>query len=268
MLGSDLVNLAPKETRILSHDLETNITNLNTVEGALKADRPDGVINAVAFTNVDGAEKEPGEAFLVNGKGPEHLAVVCAELDIPLIQISTDFVFDGNRESLYTEEDRPTPLSKYGESKLAGETSARRWVKHYILRTSSLYGTGRDNHAARVLKAIKNKEKINVATDLFCSPTFTGDLARWIYQLIEKKPPYGTYHVCHTGFCSRYDFAARICELKNVDPSTILNPITMESLHLPARRPLHACLSMNKWEKQVGALLSWQDGLENYLSAL
>lgn len=265
LLGTDLLRQAPANITAIPHDIEINIVDETAVRKTLSQDQPEWVINAAAFSDVDGAEKNPQAAMDVNAQGPAHIAKACREMNIPFVHISTDYVFKGDKPDLYIEDDEPQPTGNYGKTKWMGEKAVQEWGKHYILRTSGLYGTSRPNHATRLLETIQTGQKIKAATDLLCSPTYTADLAGWIYRLLSSKAPYGTYHLCHTGFCSRHEFAMKLCELMGLDGQKYVVPISIDDLHLPAPRPKRACLSMAKWEKCIGKLDSWQDGLSHFL---
>ncbi|MCG2757431.1 MAG: dTDP-4-dehydrorhamnose reductase, partial [Desulfobacteraceae bacterium] len=191
---------------ILPADLpDLDITDKTQVKHRLEKSQPSLVVNAAAYTNVDKAETEQNLAFAVNRDGPANLAEICALFKVPLIHISTDFVFDGKKSSPYIESDPASPLSIYGKSKQEGENEVRsRLKKHIILRTAWLYGVHGQNFVKTMLRLGKEKEVINVVADQFGSPTSATDLAAAVLQIISRIKysgdiNWGTYHYCGHG---------------------------------------------------------------------
>jgi len=265
MLGQDLCERIPSPFKLLDYKRDVDITSLAQVREVCERDKPAWIINAVAYNNVDGAEIHAEQARLVNVVGPENLATLGAQQGIPLIHVSTDYVFSGKKDGLYSEEDETNPVSQYAKTKNEGEEVVRKIPRHYILRTSTLFGKARKNHATWVLQATKDKKPVPLATDLICSPTYTGDLADWIFQLIKKKPPYGTYHSVHKDYCSRFEFAEALCQRVGCAKPYPLRSVLIGDLNFKAHRPLRVCLSTEKWEKSMGPLPSWKEGLERFL---
>lgn len=268
MLGSDLARRKPPDTTVLPFGREVDISDSEKVETAVKTNRPSVAVNVASYNDVDKAETEFDLALRINQTGPSVLAKACREADIPLIHVSTDYVYSGRKNEPYVEIDAADPVNRYGESKLRGEREVRKWEKHYILRTSSLYGRERTNHAERMFHGIQNGQNVKAADDLICHPTFTGDLAEWIYQLIQKSPPYGIYHLVHKNACTRYQFAEWMCEALGAKKPYPLVKLSVRELHLPASRPLHLELSVSKWEKNIGPLSTVREGLGRYLSEM
>ena len=269
MLGQDLCKNAPSGVQILAYKREMNINHFGLIQKRLQEDQPDFVINSAAFNDVDGAQGEGmARAHRVNFEGPKNLAHLCQDLKIPLLHFSTDYVFSDRKGAPVDETDPVEPLSEYAFSKYKGEEAVRKNEQHYILRVSTLYGKGRANHALRVLDAIKNQKAVGIVTDLHCSPSFTGDLARWVFDLVEKEPPFGTYHLCHKGVCTRWDFAVALCRQVGVPQPFPLKKVSLKELHLAAPRPLRVQMKTEKWEKHIGPLLTWNEGLTHFLSEL
>jgi len=265
LLGQDLLKAVPASIELIPLPRQADLANPTLLEESLRSITPDVVINTAAYNDVDGAETQSTLAQTINAEGPRHLARISSQLNAVLIQFSTDYVFSDAQDHPFTEEDLPSPLGSYGRSKWEGEKAVSKWERHYILRTSALYGLGRKNHATRVLEALRTGGKISLASDLFCSPTFTGDLARWVVQLLDKKPPYGVYHLCHRGATSRYRFAERLCLEVGADLPYPIQTCLLKDLKLPAPRPQRPLLSIDKWERQMGPLPEWGDGLKRFL---
>ncbi len=264
MLGHDLLELYGSECRGVYHD-EMEITSPASVEKVLKDLRPRVVINAVAYTDVDGCETNQVRAFQVNGEGVLNLARVTAEIGAKLVQVSTDYVFDGSKGMPWLEDDQVNPLSVYGRSKLAGEENARFNPDHLIVRTQWLYGLHGKNFVETMLRLGKEKDEISVVHDQIGSPTWTVDLSRAIRALIEKDCR-GTYHAANAGSCSWCDFARAIFAESGL--KTVVNPITTVELGRPAPRPLYSVLDCGKLEQDSGFVPEgWREALEKYLKA-
>ncbi|RQW82678.1 MAG: dTDP-4-dehydrorhamnose reductase [Geobacter sp.] len=264
MLGHDLMELYGSECRGVYHD-EMDITSAISVERVLQDLRPKVVINAVAYTDVDGCETNQERAFQVNGEGVLHLARVTAEIGAKLVQISTDYVFDGSKGKPWHEDDRVNPLSVYGRSKLAGEENARFNPDHLIIRAQWLYGLHGKNFVETMLRLAKEKDELSVVHDQVGSPTWTVDLSRAIRALISNDCR-GTYHAANGGSCSWCEFAAAIFAESGFD--TVVKPITTSELGRPAPRPLYSVLDCEKLQRDTGYLPdSWRQALRNYLEA-
>jgi dTDP-4-dehydrorhamnose reductase len=249
--------------------LELDLCDFVYVRRVLTEVRPDVVINAAALTRVDTCEVEPERAFWVNALAVRHLASVCAELDAVLVHISTDYVFDGQKSSPYTEDDLPNPLSVYGVSKLAGEHFVRALApRHYIVRTSGLYGVAgaavrQGNFVEAMLRLADAGQPIRVVHDQVLTPTFAGDVARKIPEILARGP-YGTYHVTNAGSCSWFEFAQAIFRMAGLDP--VVEPVSSEACGARARRPRYSVLARGRLAA-IGAddLPSWPEALEAYL---
>jgi len=243
MLAQDLISILEEnnETMPLSKQ-EMDITQKDAVIKNIKNNAPDVVINCAAYTKVDLAEEEREKAFHVNGIGVQNLAIACAEMQIPLCHISTDYVFGGRKNKPYTPFDATNPLSIYGESKLAGEKYMQ-WImnKFYIVRTSGLYGRGDNNFVMTILRLAKERGAVKVVTDQICSPTYTVNLSAGIRKLIESGS-FGIYHITDDSGdgISWFDYAREIISVAGIRAEII--PVTSEEFPRPAKRPAYSVL--------------------------
>ena len=234
---------------------QMDITNISQVKNTLAEYCPSIVINAAGYTHVDRAEDEPELACGINKIGTANLAQCCARQKIPLLQISTDYVFDGQKGAPYLEEDPVSPLGVYGQSKADGEKTIRLILKeHIIVRTSWLYGVYGHNFVKTMLKLAKEKNIINVVADQFGSPTSATDLAEALLQIarrIKKAPTsyWGTYHYSGQGITTWHGFAEKILELAKSYESiltTRVEPIKTEAYPARARRPVFSALDCSR----------------------
>jgi dTDP-4-dehydrorhamnose reductase len=266
-LGHELSSLVPDAVALARADL--NIADGPAVRRRLTDLRPGVVINAAAFTRVDDCEDEPELAFRVNALGVRHIAQVCGDLGALLVQISTDYVFDGTKSVPYTEDDSPNPLSVYGASKLAGEHFARNLApRHLVIRTSGVYGaagaaTVRGNFVETMLRAADAGRDLRVVTDQVLAPTAARAVARKIVELVRAGRG-GVYHVTSTGQCSWYEFAREIFRLAGLSPRC--EPTTAAAYGARAPRPRYSVLARTGLAA-IGAddLPSWQQALAAYL---
>ncbi len=261
---------------ILPADLpDLDITDKTQVKHRLERFQPSFVVNAAAYTNVDKAETEQNFAFAVNRDGPANLAEACAKLEIPLIHISTDFIFDGKKSSPYIESDPVSPLSVYGKSKQEGENEVRsRLKKHIILRTAWLYGVHGQNFVKTMLRLGREKEVISVVSDQFGSPTSAADLAEAVLQIISRIKysddiNWGTYHYCGHGITTWHVFAKEIINLaKHYIPikTITVKPISTAEYPTKATRPCFSALDCNLIKKNFGINIKpWQDSLKTVI---
>jgi dTDP-4-dehydrorhamnose reductase len=235
-LGSDLLKILPAKHQVIGCDIQDwDITDLKSTLENVGRIRPEVLVNAAAYTDVDGCELNPDLAYRVNTLGAHNLAIACQKLGAVMVHVSTDFVFDGEKGSPYLEFDQPRPLSVYGKSKLASE----QWVAavlntYFIVRTAWLYGKKGKNFVKTILKLAEEKDVLRVVDDQVGSPTYSWDLAQKIAELIETEA-YGIYHVTNSGQTSWCEFAKEILRLagKNVK----VEPISSEELARPAARP-------------------------------
>jgi dTDP-4-dehydrorhamnose reductase len=274
-LGSDLQQTLAGNIILLGHE-DIEITDQASVEGALSAARPECVINSAAYNLVDRAEDEPLVAYAVNALGPRNLAKYCAAHDLPLLHVSTDYVF-GNQAAAencaphpYVETDAPGPINAYGVSKLAGEYFVRSLCpRHYVVRTCGLYGRkatrGKGNFVETMLRLGRERGEVSVVADQHCTPTATADLARAIAALVETGA-YGLYHATNTGAATWYHVAAEAFRLAKLDAR--LRPITTAEFPTKAPRPGYTLLATDKLAATIGwSMPPWQDALARYLAA-
>ena len=250
---------ARKDFDILALDRTTlDITDQSAVSKTVSASMVSLVVNAAAYTAVDQAESEPEVAFSVNRDGPAYLASVCAEAGIPLIHLSTDFVFDGKKLGPYLERDLVSPLSVYGQSKAAGEVAVReRLREHIIVRTSWVYGVQGNNFVKTMLRMGRERDVIQVVDDQYGCPTWAADLGDMIMriaaQMREKKEiTWGTYHYCGRGVTSWHGLAQEVFSLAG--QYTSLKVKKVEAIRTadyptPAKRPLNSALDCSLVEK-------------------
>lgn len=272
MLASDLVPVLKKKGEVVGEDQpEIDITDISCVRERLKQAMPDIVINCAAYTAVDRAEEDIETAFEVNGLGAEKLAIVCKEVGARLVHISTDFVFDGNQNIPYREEDLTNPLSVYGQSKLEGEELTRKYLDNsLIVRTSWLYGKGGNNFVKTILRLASEMEEVGMVYDQTGTPTYTKDLAEGIARLIDVGAT-GTYHFSNEGVCSWYDFAHEIMYIAMEEGASFrlkkLRPILTEEYPVPAKRPKYSVLNKGKYKKETSRdIAHWRDALKRYMA--
>ena len=243
---------------------ELDIVDIDNVNEFILSSKPDVVINCAAHTAVDLCETDIDNAYKINAIGPRNLAIACEKINAKFVQVSTDYVFDGNIDRPYREDDNTCPNSIYGSSKLMGEKFTKEFCSRYfIVRTAWLYGEG-NNFVRTMLKLSETNKEINVVNDQFGSPTSTVYLAKAIIELIHTEH-YGTYHGTCEGKCSWYDFAQKIFEISNIDIK--VNPVTSEEYKRPAPRPAYSVLD-NFMLKLVGlnSFRNWEDALIEYLN--
>lgn len=263
MLGQELMQVYGDAARGVDID-DIDITDLSSVQRVLLTLKPRIVINAAAYTDVDGCQAEVEKAMQVNGEGVAFLALTTKEIGAKLVQVSTDYIFDGKKGAPYVEDDLASPLSIYGESKLAGEMNAWFNPDHLIVRTQWLYGHGGKNFVETMLKLAGERSELSVVDDQIGSPTWACDLALAIKALLDKGCG-GTYHAANSGFVSWNGFAQEIFRLAGL-PDIKVNPMSTAELNRPAPRPLYSTLDCSKLAQDTGFTLQpWQKALERYL---
>jgi dTDP-4-dehydrorhamnose reductase len=264
MLGRDVARAAEAvghEPIPLGHD-ELDITDASAVERAFIEHNPGAAVNCAAWTDVDGAETHLEEATVANGAGAGNVASAAAALHVPVVQPSTDYVFDGSKPDGYVESDEVNPLSAYGRSKLAGEhETAAANPDHFIVRASWLFGVNGRNFVDTMLGLASHQEEVLVVRDQIGCPTYTGHLARGLVRLLDGED-YGIHHMAGGGQCSWYEFAVEIFEQAGVECSVL--SATSDMLDRPAPRPAYSVLVS---EREHPILLpDWQDGLSAFLA--
>jgi dTDP-4-dehydrorhamnose reductase len=268
-LGCDVCRAflsAGHEVIQLNHDV-MEVADFDSAQIDLEQTKADVVVNTAAMHNVDACEQEP---FAVNGIGARNLAILSNKLDFVLFHISTDYVFDGTKQSPYIETDYPMPLNVYGNTKLAGEYFVRTIArKFFILRVSGLYGTnpcrakGGSNFVTLMLKLAKERDEVRVVDDEVLTPTFTEDIAKQLVSMREMKK-YGLYHATAQGSCSWYKFAAKIFELSGVKVKLAVAGPGEFPMKVP--RPKYSVLENSRLKSlNTDIMPSWEDGLQRYL---
>ncbi len=251
---------------------QIDISNIQSVRNIIKRGNYGTIINCAAYTNVDEAETSKQAAFDANALGPKNIAIICNEYGLDLFHISTDYVFSGDpiiqdeKPRPYIETDICSPNTVYGRTKLMGEEYIRKiHDRHYILRTAWLYGNG-SNFVKTMLSLSKDNNELRIVDDQYGSPTSTVDLARAIFMLIGASK-YGTYHATCEGFCTWYEFAKKIFELKKIDIEVV--PVSSKEFVRPAKRPAWSVLE-NARLKELGMnnFRNWEVSLKEYLDNL
>lgn len=259
-----------EEFEFIFTDSETlDITNKEEVNDFFWQNTPDFCINAAAYTAVDLAETEVEKAFLVNADGTENLAEACAENNAQFIHVSTDYVFDGENNLAYTEEDFTNPLGVYGASKLAGDELALEVNPcSVILRTSWVYSEFGKNFVKTMLNLFSTKEELNIVADQFGQPTNANDLAEAIMKIIKSgKITPGIFNFSNLGRISWFDFAEKIAELS--EAKIKLNAIETSQYPTPAKRPKNSVLDLDKISKTYAIQLKpWEESLEDCVQIL
>ncbi len=252
------------ETDIASPIASLDITHPEAICSTLSSIKPDWLINCAAYTDVDGCESNERTAFMLNAQAPGHLARACEKYGTRLLHISTDYVFNGSKESPYAEDDETDPVSIYGKSKLAGEIAVQEGVEHYIIvRTQWLFGPHGKNFVSTILNIAKDKESITVVNDQRGSPTYSKDLARAIRTLIGCEAR-GIYHVCNRGYATWFDLAKKALEA--VDLPTKVVPVGTKDFPRPAHRPANSTLSTRRFTETTGKVMPpWQISLNQYI---
>ncbi len=257
MLGQDLCPMLEDEGfDVVETDIHNlDITDLKCVETVLKSEKPDYVIHCAAYTNVDKAEEDKETAYKINVTGTKNISDTCKQLNITLVYISTDYVFDGTKKEKYLPTDEPNPQSVYGQTKLDGEKAVQNCEKYYITRTSWLYGHHGKNFVETMI-SLKDKD-LKVVDDQVGCPTWTVELANGIIKIITENLPYGIYHVCGSGKTSWYGFAKKVFELGGYKVN--LNPCTTQEFPRPAKRPAYSVMENNK------ICRNWETALKEYM---
>ncbi|MFZ1642924.1 MAG: dTDP-4-dehydrorhamnose reductase [Candidatus Contendobacter sp.] len=274
-VGWELTRRAP----LLGHEVlawdvaELDITDAAAVDRELAASGADVVINAAAYTAVDRAEQEPELAFAVNRAGPAHLAAACNRLNIPLLHISTDYVYDGRKPGPYVEDDPVAPLGVYGRSKAEGDEAVRRLLpRHLILRVSWVFGIHGHNFVKTILRLAREREELRVVADQYGCPTYAGDIADTLLELarrtaeIDANGAWGTYHYCGEPATTWHGFASAIVEMARArEPLATRSVIAIATADypLPSPRPVNSVLDCAKLAARFGIRPRlWRAGLD------
>lgn len=263
MLGSMLAEVLADQNPVGWDKEELDITDLEQTREKISTLGPDVIINAAAYTDVDGAASKHDLAFAVNETGVRNLAIAAKEINATLVHYSTDYVFSGDREEGYNESDTPGPAANiYGESKLAGEKTLQAITPNfYLIRTAWLYGPNGKNFVETMLKIAATKKILQIVNDQHGSPTFTKDVAMFTKQLLAKPYPPGIYHATNSGQTTWFGFAQKIFEFAGI--SVELTPVKSDQFPRPAARPASSVLR----HTQGPIMRPWQDALKEYIES-
>lgn len=265
-LGKEIAKQGSGHELILTDYDTLNITDSSAVAAFMKAIKPEAVIHCAAYTNVDGAEADFDGAFRVNVVGSQNMAASCLEAGARLVYVSTDYVFDGQKQQPYREFNSVNPQSVYGITKWQGEEIVRQILgRHYIIRTAWLYGEG-NNFVRTMLGLAEKNNTLRVVNDQIGTPTSTVDLAKSIFALLASDA-YGTYHGTCQGQCSWYEFACEI--FRQAGKKVEVLPVATSEFSRPAKRPAHSVLDNYMLRMTIGdPMRNWKAALENYISSL
>ena len=266
MLGTDLGRALEGRDVSLRSRTDLDITDLAAVRAAV--DGHDVVINAAAYTRVDDAEADEANATVVNGIGAGCLATASAEVGATLVQVSTDYVFDGTATSPYSENTPVDPVSAYGRSKAEGERLVLDLnpERSYIVRTAWLYGTHGGNFAKTMLRLAGEREEVSVVTDQIGQPTWTLDLAHQIVAMLDANAPVGIYHGTNSGQTSWFDFTRSIFRNAGLDPDRV-KPTDSSAFVRPAPRPAYSVLGHDAWRAAgLAPMRDWEAALADWMS--
>lgn len=266
-LGRALARVGPARGHsVAGYDLpELDITDALAVQRVVTAEQPHAIVNCAAFTAVDAAEAEEARATAVNGTAVEGVAAAADAVGAVLVQISTDYVFDGQSDRPWREDDAARPLSAYGRSKLIGERAAAQAARHLIVRTAWLFGEGANFVEAIRRQVEAGRRELAVVADQVGSPTYADDLAGAICELLEVGAR-GVVHAVNDGATSWHGFACEI--VRQLGAGARVRPIRSDELHRPAVRPANSVLDTARLQRLLGhALPPWADALRRYLAA-
>ncbi len=268
-LGYDVVNeLQKRNLETVGVDVEEmDITDEQLVDKTIKEIKPDAVIHCAAYTAVDAAEDNEELCRKVNALGTLYIAKACRDLDIKMLYLSTDYVFDGKGERPWEPDDERHPLNVYGQTKYEGELAIQENLeKYFIVRIAWVFGVNGKNFIKAVLNKGKEQGSITVVNDQFGSPTYTYDLARLLVDMIETDK-YGIYHATNEGICSWYEFAVEIFKQAGMDVT--VTPVSSSEYKAKAKRPENSRMSKEKLtENGFTRLPEWQDALRRYLEII
>lgn len=262
-LGRALQQTAPVEYLALSR-AELDVTDFAAVWSRVSDYHPDLIIHSGALTDVDGCERDPNAAFKANGVGTQNIASVASESGASVVYLSTNFVFDGTKDTAYHEFDRPNPISVYGASKLAGEKAVESTCpRHYVVRTAMVYDESARNFVNTMLRLANQHDSLRVVADQYGNPTYARDLAEAVWKLVER-PSFGTYHLTNMGTASWHDWAVEIFKLAG--KQLLVEPIAAADYQRPATPPRNGVLA-NLSAQALGITLPhWRDALARCLT--
>lgn len=273
-LGNELrlLGAASDNNYIYTDVAELDITNIEAVDRYAESEKIDIIVNCAAYTNVEMAEEDERAAYSINCTAVANLAEVASKRNLFLIHISTDYVFDGNGNTPYTEDYPTSPLGAYGRTKLAGEEAVKRSGCHYlIIRTAWLYSEFGNNFLKTMLKLTSERQSLNVVFDQVGTPTYAADLARAIFDIVEGKKYEGNdgiYHFSNEGVCSWYDFACEIAAEAG-NNSCKISPCRTCEYPTKALRPSYSVLDKSKYKHTFGVSAShWREAMKRCINNL
>ncbi len=266
-LGKEFVKrLTDKKTdfKAVGHE-ELEIGNLTQVLELFESVKPDVVINCSAYNLVDKAEEDYPTAYKTNSVGVRNIAFASKKIGSFLIHYSTDYVFDGKKEGLYTEEDKPNPLNEYGKSKYLGEIYLKEENENsLIFRVSWVFGEGKQNFIYKLLQWAENNDYLKIAYDEISVPTYTGTIVNITLESL-KKDLRGLFHLTNSGYASRYEWAKTILKYKDI--KKFIYPVSSEIFNLPAKRPKFSAMDNSKIQKELNLKIpTWEDDLKLFLA--
>lgn len=268
-LGHDVMNeLAKRGHTGIGVDVEEmDITDAKKVNEVIRASEVEAVIHCAAYTAVDAAEDQVELCRKINAEGTENIAKVCKELDIKMMYISTDYVFDGEGTRPWEPDDERHPLNVYGLTKYEGELAVEKYLdKFFTIRIAWVFGVNGKNFIKTMLKLSETHDELNVVDDQIGSPTYTYDLAVLLVDMIETEK-YGRYHATNEGLCSWYEFACEIFRQAGRDVK--VNPVSSDEFPTKAKRPHNSWMDKSKLtENGFTPLPAWQDALKRYLEII
>ncbi|OUB96873.1 dTDP-4-dehydrorhamnose reductase [Bacillus thuringiensis serovar medellin] len=268
-LGQDVVSLLKEQTwEVFGFGREElNITDEKQVSEKVLLIQPDIIIHTAAYTQVDQAESDEEAAFKVNAEGTKYLAQAAEAVGAKFCYVSTDYVFDGTKDTPYKADDQTNPQTVYGKSKLVGEQYTQEYCsKNYIVRTSWVFGLYGNNFVKTMLRLAEENKELGIVHDQVGSPTYTTDLARFIISLVQTDK-YGVYHGSNSGVCSWYEFAKEIFKQSNIE--IVVNPLKTEDFPRPAARPKYSVLDKGMIEENgFESFQNWKEALKDFLKKL
>ncbi len=265
LLGTDIARVLKEGNDVIAlGSADVDVSNLKAVMHSINMHKPEIVVNCAAVSDVDKCEENRDLAYKVNAIGPKNIAIGCNKVKCKLIHISTDYVFDGSKTTPYIEFDKPSPVSVYGETKLAGEEFIKMISSNFIIvRTAWLFGERRNHFVDYVIKSLHNGNEIIAVKDMASSPTFSLDVAEMIKELIETDEV-GIFHICNKGYCSRVELVEEIERiLKKHTDVTVVNQSQWKH---PAKRPVFSALRNYHLELiNKDNMPGWRDALKRYI---
>jgi len=265
-LGTDLVHLVDSSSyEVVAFTKQgLDITDYSVVDETIQRIKPDWILHAAAYTNVEAAEDEGKEMnWLVNATGTENVAKAAKQAGAKMIYVSTDYVFDGTKTTEYEVTDQVNPLNEYGKAKLAGEQAVQNILSKdgYVIRTSWVFGVHGNNFVYTMMKLAETRSELNVVADQFGRPTFSEDLAQFMLYLVgDSKIPGGVYHFSNDESCSWYEFATEIL----ADSTTTVNPCNSDEFPQKAERPVKSILSLSSLKDTDFTVETWNDALNRF----